>query len=140
VRIYGARTVSSDPSWRYLNVRRLLSMLEKSVEVAMQWAVFEANTFELRELLRLGITGLLESVWRRGALVGERPEDAFFVKCDVANNPPGLADLGRLVVDVGIAPAVPAEFVVFRVGRTLDELHVTEIGARLTSMGVAGVA
>jgi hypothetical protein len=128
IRVYGARTLSNDPSWRYVNVRRLLSMIEESVEEACQWVVFEPNDDELRALLRIGIGGLLEAIWRRGGLVGATAEEAFFVKCDRANNPPAVVDQGRLVVDVGVAPAEPAEFVVFRVGRVDEQLELTEIG------------
>jgi phage tail sheath protein FI len=128
IRVYGARTLSSDPLWRYVNVRRLMSMVEEAIEEAMQWSVFEPNNLQLRELLRLGIAEFLEAVWRQGALVGDQPEEAFFVRCDDVNNPPALAELGQLVVDVGIAPAVPGEFIVVRVGRTRDELRVTELG------------
>ncbi|MGH2586740.1 MAG: phage tail sheath family protein, partial [Dehalococcoidia bacterium] len=138
IRVYGARTLSSDPLWRYVNVRRLMSMIEESIEEAMQWSVFEPNNLQLRELLRLGIGELLEAVWRQGALAGDQPEEAFFVKCDAVNNPPSLADLGRLVVDVGVAPAAPGEFIVVRVGRTRDELRVTEIGPAEQPLSLAG--
>jgi hypothetical protein len=138
IRVYGARTMSSDALWRFVNVRRLLSMVEESVEEASQWAVFEPNDFLLRETLRLGIGRLLESIWQTGGLVGPRPEEAFFVKCDDTNNPPGLAEVGQLVVDVGVAPASPGEFVVFRVGRTRDEIEVTEQGAASLRLGAVG--
>jgi phage tail sheath protein FI len=131
IRVLGARTLGSDPLWRYVNVRRLLSAIEKSIEVATQWTVFEDNDLEFRELLRMGISSFLETIWARGALVGERPEDAFFVRCDGTNNPPQRADLGQVLVDVGVAPSVPAEFVVFRVGRTSDELRVVELAERV---------
>jgi hypothetical protein len=126
LRLYGARTVSSDPSWRYVNVRRLLMMIEQAVEVATQWAVFEPNDFFLRQTLLLAISSFLESLWQGGALAGATADEAFFVKCDNDNNPPGTADLGRLIVDVGVAPSIPAEFVVFRIGRTQDTLEITE--------------
>lgn len=128
VRIYGARTISSNPSWRYVNVRRLFIMLKRAIEAATQWAAFEPHGFELRSTLVLTITTLLESLWQQGALVGSKPSDAFFVKCDDKNNPPDAVEEGRLLVEVGVAPSMPAEFVIFRIGRTLDTLEITEEG------------
>lgn len=126
IRVYGARTVSSDPSWRFLNVRRLLCMIEEAVEEAVQWTVFEPNDFTLRQSLTLSISSFLEQLWERGAFVGGTPTASFFVKCDEDNNPPEEADAGRLIVEVGVAAVRPAEFVVFRIGRTRDELEVVE--------------
>ncbi|MFQ5857428.1 MAG: phage tail sheath C-terminal domain-containing protein, partial [Anaerolineae bacterium] len=125
-RLYGARTVSSDPAWRYVNVRRLLMMIEEAVEDAIQWAVFEPNDFYLRQTLTLAISSFLQALWERGALVGETADQAFFVKCDEENNPPYVSDLGQLIAEVGVAPVIPAEFVVFRIGRTEDELEIIE--------------
>lgn len=126
IRVYGARTVSSDPSWRFLNVRRLLCMIEEAVEEATQWTVFEPNDFELRQSLTVSISSFLEQLWERGAFVGATPVTSFFVKCDEDNNPPEEANAGKLIVDVGVAAVRPAEFVVFRIGRTRDELEVIE--------------
>ena len=126
IRVYGARTVSSDPDWRYLNVRRLLLMIEEAVDEATQWAVFEPHDFVLRETLVRSVSGFLETVWRQGALVGETPRDAFYVKCDDQTNPPSSVDAGRVVTEVGVAPTRPAEFIVFRVGRTFEELEIVE--------------
>jgi len=124
IRLYGARTLSLDPRWRYVNVRRLLLMIEEAVEESSQWAVFEPNDAVLRHTLRLAISSFLESLWARGALAGTTPAEAFFVRCDEENNPPEVTEAGRLFADVGVAPAVPAELVVFRIGRTEDELEV----------------
>ncbi|HEX8492170.1 MAG TPA: phage tail sheath C-terminal domain-containing protein [Pyrinomonadaceae bacterium] len=124
--LYGARTVSSDSSWRYVNVRRLLMMIEEAVEESTQWTVFEPNDIYLRQTLVLAISSFLEALWERGALVGTTAEEAFFVKCDDENNPPYITDLGQLIVDVGVAPVIPAEFVVFRIGKTERGLGVTE--------------
>ncbi len=126
LRVYGARTLSSDTSWRYVNVRRLLMMIEEAVDESLQWAVFEPNDFNLRQLLILTISSFLRALWQRGALVGAEETDAFFVKCDEENNPPYLAALGQLIVDVGVAPVKPAEFVVFSVGRIEDGFTVSE--------------
>lgn len=124
--LYGARTVSSDPAWRYVNVRRLFMMIEEAVEESTQWAVFEPNDIYLRQTLVMAISNFLEALWAGGALVGATVEEAFFVKCDDENNPPEVTDLGQLIVDVGIAPVIPAEFVVFRIGKTQRGLEVTE--------------
>lgn len=126
IRVYGARTVSSDASWRYVNVRRLMSLIEESVEQSLQWTVFEPNNFALRNNIIVVLTGFLESLWQRGALVGRTPDEAFFVRCDSENNPPWLADMGRLLVEVGVAPVIPAEFVIFQIGRTEDTLQIDE--------------
>ena len=126
LRVYGARTVSSDPSWRFVNVRRLLCAIEEAVDEATQWAVFEPHTIMLRHTVTLAIFGLLEELWSRGALFGGTPEEAFFVKCDEDNNPPDAVANGRLVADVGVAAVRPAEFIVFRIGRTENELEIVE--------------
>jgi uncharacterized protein len=126
IRVYGARTVSSNPDWRYVNVRRLLSMIETAVDKSTQWAVFEPHDFTLRRSLTLTISSFLETIWRQGALVGTAPAEAFFVKCNETNNPPESVDQGKLIADVGVAPTHPAEFIIFRVGRTVEELEVVE--------------
>jgi phage tail sheath protein FI len=126
IRVYGARTVSSNPDWRYVNVRRLLLMIEEAVDEATQWAVFEPHDFNLRQLLVLSVSSFLETLWIEGALVGTVKEDAFYVKCDETNNPPEVVDQGKLIVEVGVAPTYPAEFIVFRIGRTLEEFEVVE--------------
>lgn len=126
LRVYGARTVSSDPDWRYINVRRLLLMIEEAVDEATQWAVFEPHDFNLRQTLVLSISSFLETLWRQGALVGVTPEEAFYVKCDDVTNPLDSVDAGKIITEVGVAPTKPAEFIVFRVGRTREELELVE--------------
>lgn len=123
IRVHGARTVSSDSDWRYVNVRRLMSMIEEAVEEATQWSVFEPNSFYLRQELVVSISTFLETVWRTGALTGATAREAFYVKCDETNNPPEVLDRGQLVVEIGIAPTRPAEFIIFRIGRTTAELE-----------------
>ena len=117
IRVWGARTLSSDPEWRYLNVRRLFNFVEKSILDGTNWVVFEPNDRFLWAAVRRTITMFLRRVWRSGALFGRTPEEAFFVKCDDENNPPENRDAGILTVDVGIAPVKPAEFIVFRVSQ-----------------------
>jgi phage tail sheath protein FI len=126
LRAYGGRTISTDPAWRYVNVRRLLSMIEVTLRRAMQWTVFEPNDWPLRRALVAQVTNFLGGLWRRGALSGRRSEEAFFVRCDETNNAQAAVDNGRLVMDVGVAPTIPAEFVVFRIGRTAEELEIVE--------------
>lgn len=117
IRIWGARTLSSDPSWRYINVRRLFIMVESSIERATQWVVFEPNDHRLWKRVTRTISSFLTLLWRNGALMGTSPEQAFFVKCDEETNPPEVVDAGQLVVEIGLAPVKPAEFVIFRIGQ-----------------------
>ncbi len=117
IRVWGARTLSSDPAWRYVNVRRLFNFVEESIMLGTQWVVFEPNDQALWQRVKRTITGFLSRVWRDGALFGTTPDEAFYVKCDAENNPPETRDVGQLIVEVGIAPVKPAEFVIFRVSQ-----------------------
>jgi hypothetical protein len=126
IRIWGARTISSDQSWRYLNVRRLFNYVEESVLEGTQWVVFEPNDMDLWARVRRTITAFLLGVWRDGALFGATPEEAFYVKCDAENNPPDSVDAGRLICEIGIAPVKPAEFVVFRIAQYSGGASVSE--------------
>jgi phage tail sheath protein FI len=114
VRVWGARTLSSDPAWRYVSVRRMFNMVEKSIERATQWVVFEPNDQNLWARLRRDVGAYLTTVWRDGMLFGGSPAEAFYVKCDEELNPAEIRDQGRLIIEVGMAPVKPAEFVVFR--------------------------
>ncbi len=113
--IWGARTVSTDPEWRYLNVRRLFLMIEQSIARSTNWAVFEPNDDTLRKSLVRNISAFLRLQWLAGALVGAAEEEAYFVKCDDENNPPESILAGRVITEIGIAPSKPAEFVIFRI-------------------------
>ena len=117
VLILGARTLSSDPEWKYVPVRRLLLFLESSVDRGLQWVVFEPNDDKLWAQVRRVVEDFLLSQWRAGALTGSRPEEAFFVRCDGTTMTQTDLDSGRLVCFVGVAPVRPAEFVVFRIGQ-----------------------
>jgi phage tail sheath protein FI len=117
IRIWGARTLSSDASWRYINVRRLFNFVEKSIEMGTQWIVFEPNDMDLWARIRRDIGAFLSTVWRSGALFGATPAEAFFVKCDAETNPPEARDLGQVIIEIGIAPVKPAEFVIFRISQ-----------------------
>ena len=117
IRIWGARTLSSDPEWRYLNVRRLFNYVEESILQGTNWVVFEPNDPKLWDSVKRTVTMFLRRVWRDGALFGATPAEAFYVKCDAENNPPENRDAGILTVEIGIAPVKPAEFVVFRISQ-----------------------
>jgi len=114
IRVWGARTLSSDPSWRYINVRRLFNYVEESVELSTQWIVFEPNDFVLWSKVRRDISAFLRTVWLSGALFGRTPEESFYVKCDEETNLPELRDLGQMICEIGMSPVKPAEFVIFR--------------------------
>ncbi|MCK6505956.1 phage tail sheath subtilisin-like domain-containing protein [Myxococcota bacterium] len=119
IRIWGARTLAtkSDPSWKYINVRRLFIMVEQSIMLGSQWAVFEPNDHTLWKKLTRDVRAYLMRVWRSGALFGQTPEEAFYVKCDDETNPRYLIDAGQVNVQVGICPVKPAEFVIFSIGQ-----------------------
>ena len=120
--IYGARCVTSDASWKYINVRRLFIFVEQSIERGTQWVVFEPNDEPLWARVRQSITNYLTTVWRSGALQGGKPAEAFFVKCDRTTMMQDDIDNGRLICLIGIAPVKPAEFVIFRIQqKTLDQ-------------------
>lgn len=112
--IWGARTVSSDPEWTYLNVRRFFLFVEQSVEASTKWTVFEPNDPSLWKAIAQNVSSFLRTQWAIGALVGLKEEQAFYVKCDAETNPPESVDLGRVITEVGLAVAKPAEFVVLR--------------------------
>jgi len=117
-KIWGARTLAkTDPSWRYINVRRLFNFIEESIQRGTQWAVFEPNDYDLWQRVKRNITSFLRGLWSQGALVGATPEQAFYVLCDASNNPASSVDEGKLIVEVGIAPVKPAEFVIFRISQ-----------------------
>lgn len=117
IRVWGGRTLSSDPSWNYINVRRLFNMIEDTILQGTQWVVFEPNDQALWQRVKRTISAFLLGLWRDGALFGASPEEAFYVKCDAETNPPDSIDLGRLVVEIGVSPVKPAEFVIFRISQ-----------------------
>ncbi len=115
IRVWGARTVSSDAQWRYVNVRRVVNAVIRSVEQGLQWAVFEANTPILWKSLERQVGAFLRDLWDKGFFRGDSPEDAFYVKCDEETNPREVRDAGMVVVECGVSPVRPAEYLVFRV-------------------------
>jgi phage tail sheath protein FI len=117
-KVWGARTLAkTDPSWRYVPVRRLFNYVEESIRRGTQWAVFEPNDMDLWQRVKRNISSFLRGLWMQGALVGATPEQAFYVLCDESNNPTSSVDEGKLIVEVGIAPVKPAEFVIFRISQ-----------------------
>ena len=117
IRVWGARTLSSDPAWRYVNIRRLFNYLEESILTSTNWAVFEPNDQTLWAKLRRTISAFLVNEWRKGALFGLTPDEAFYVKCDDETNPTEGIDAGEVVCEIGVAPVKPAEFVIFRLSQ-----------------------
>jgi phage tail sheath protein FI len=117
IRVWGARTISRDPSWRYVNVRRLVLTLRRWIALNMAWAGFEPNGPLLWIRIDRELRGYLTQLWRNGALSGETPDAAFYVKCDAETNPPERRDGGEVVTEIGLAPNPPAEFVVIRIAQ-----------------------
>lgn len=126
IRVWGARTISSDASWRYINVRRLFIMIEESIEIGTQWVVFEPNDQLLWKRITRDIRSFLYRIWRTGALFGKTPEEAFYVKCDEETNPPEVIDAGQCITEIGICPVKPAEFVIFRIGQWQSGSDISE--------------
>ena len=120
IRVWGARTVGPVPpdlNWLYVNVRRLFLTLRRWIDTNMGWATFEPNDVRLWVRVRREMTVFLTGLQRDGALKGATPDEAFFVKCDAENNPPEVRDIGQLIVEIGLAPLSPAEFIVVRIVR-----------------------
>jgi uncharacterized protein len=120
IRLTAARTLSRDPQWRQLSVRRLITMIARALEQQMQWAVFEPNNASLRAELRQALESYLRQLFQLGAFRGATDEEAYFVRCDETNNPPYVADAGRLIAEIGVAPSEPLEFIVLRLAREGD--------------------
>ena len=116
-RVWGARTISSDPEWKYVNVRRYFNYLERSIDIGTQWAVFEPNGDKLWANIRQAVSDFLVNEWRSGALLGTSTREAFFVRCDRSTMDQNDLDNGRLICLIGVAVVKPAEFVIFRIGQ-----------------------
>ena len=114
--LWGARTTSNDPEWKYVNVRRYFIFLEHSIYDGLQWVVFEPNGAALWQSVRRTVENFLLNSWQNGALLGNKPEEAFYVRCDRSSMTQNDIDSGRLIVEIGIAPVRPAEFVIIRIG------------------------
>jgi hypothetical protein len=123
-RVWGARTMSSDPEWKYVNVRRLFIYIEHSIDKGTQWAVFEPNGPRLWANIRQTVEDFLLVLWRDGALLGDKPEQAYFVRCDRTTMTQNDLDNGRMICLVGVAPVKPAEYVIFRIGQWTGDAKV----------------
>ena len=123
-RVWGARTMSSDPEWKYVNVRRLFIYIEHSIDKGTQWAVFEPNGPRLWANIRQTVEDFLLVLWRDGALLGDKPDQAYFVRCDRTTMTQNDLDNGRMICLVGVAPVKPAEFVIFRIGQWTGDAKV----------------
>ncbi len=123
--VWGARVVTADSAWKYINVRRLFIFVEESIDEGTQWVVFEPNDEPLWARVRATVNNFLTSVWRSGALQGTKPDEAFFVRCDRTTMTQDDIDNGRLICLVGIAPVKPAEFVIFRIQQKTREDKVS---------------
>ena len=121
IRLWGARTMSSDPEWKYVNVRRLFIFIEESIEEGTQWVVFEPNYEATWAKVVRSITNFLVTIWKNGALEGVTQDEAFFVKCDRTTMTQDDIDNGRLICYIGVAPVKPAEFVIFRISQKTRE-------------------
>jgi phage tail sheath protein FI len=115
IRVWGARTISRDPNWRYVNVRRVFLTLQRWIDANMTWANFEPNTPRLWVRINRELSVYLEGFWRSGGLAGQTAEQAFFIKCDAETNPPEVREAGRVITEVGLAPTLPGEFIVVRI-------------------------
>jgi phage tail sheath protein FI len=124
--VWGARTLSPDPLWRYVSVRRLCLAIIKQIRVNLQWTVFEPNDAALWRRIVAELSIYMRDLFRQGALAGASPEAAFFVKCDAETNPPDVVAAGQAVTEVGFAPARPAEFIYVTIVRTTESVSVRE--------------
>ena len=119
LRVWGARTLAptEETEWRYISVRRLMSYIERSIQLGTQWAIFEPNDEDLWARVKRTVYNFLERIWREGALFGKTPQEAFYVKCDGELNSNETMMLGRLYVEVGVCPVRPAEFLIIRISQ-----------------------
>jgi phage tail sheath protein FI len=125
IRVWGARTLSTDSTWRHVNVRRVFLTLGRWLERFMAGLVDEPNDVRLWVRIMRDLTAHLEDLYRRGALMGRTPDEAFFVKCDGETNPPEVVDAGMVVTHVGVAVAAPAEVVVVRIIHGASGVSIT---------------
>ena len=124
--LWGARTMASDPQWKYVNVRRLVIFIEASLKKGTRWVIFEPNDEALWNRARHSVSNFLTRLWKDGMLQGQKPEQAFVVKCDQTTMTQADLENGRLIMVIGIAPVRPAEFVMFRIGQWAGGSEVTE--------------
>lgn len=124
IRVYGARTMSTDKEWKYLNVRRLFQVVKQSVTKGTEWVVFEPNNEILWGNIERNIRAYLKTLWASDALMGKTPEEAFYVKCNASTNPTENLDRGVVTIEIGIAPVKPAEFVQINIQQNIENQTV----------------
>ena len=127
IRPWGARTLSNDPLWRYIPTRRIFNAVKRAVFMNTQWAVFELNNNDLRRRLRSEVEDFLRRLWSAGYFKGDAQDDAFFVVCGNENNPQENLEQGLLVVDIGIAPIRPTEFITLRLEHTVEDRRLGDL-------------
>jgi uncharacterized protein len=115
IRVWGARTLSRDPTWRYVNIRRLVLTLARWIDANTAWAAFEPNTPRLWMRIQREMSVYMSKLWQAGALKGETSDQAFYIKCDAETNPQEEREAGKVVTEIGLAPTCPAEFIVVRI-------------------------
>jgi len=141
IRIWGARTLSSDPAFVQINVRRLFILVRRSVEKYAQWVVFEPNEPTLWKKIIRSVDVFLGDLWKQGALVGAAQDEAYYVKCDEETNPPEARDVGELLCEIGISPVKPAEFIVVRIHQwTRERTDAAEPAAAASAAAAAAAA
>jgi phage tail sheath protein FI len=123
IRVWGARTTSDDPDWKYVNVRRLFIMLRRALEEGTQWAVFEPNEPRTWERLTRDVDEFLKGLWAEGYFSGGTPEESYFVRCNQDTNPSDVREAGQMVMEIGIAPAIPTEYIIFNIVQKMGEQH-----------------
>jgi hypothetical protein len=126
IRVFGTRSLSADPEWRYLTTRRIVDAIEKSLEISLRWMVFEPNNLITRHSVETSANILLDRLFRQGILAGPVARGAYSAKCDLQNNDDTSREDGKLIVDIGVAPTKPFEFIFFRLGHEFEATQVTE--------------
>lgn len=128
IRVWGARTTTEDPAWRYINVRRLFIMLRRSIVQGTEWVVFEPNDPKTWGRVTQYVDQFLREEWRKGAFAGATEEEAYYVRCDEEVNSAPVRDAGQMVVEIGVAPAIPAEFIIFNVVQEMGQAPEEQAG------------
>lgn len=128
IRPWGARTLSSAPEWRYIPTRRIFCAIRRAIYENTQWVVFEPNDSDLRGKVKSSVENFLRLLWSSGYFVGDKQNDAFFVQCNEENNANEDIEEGRLSVDIGVAPARPAEFIYMRLEHTVEDRRLGDLG------------
>jgi hypothetical protein len=121
IRVWGARTTADDPDWRYINVRRLFIMLRRSLEEGTQWASFEPNDPRTWERLTRDVDEFLKRLWADGYFAGNTPEESYFARCNATTNTEDERAAGRMVMEIGVAPAIPTEYIIFNVVQKMSD-------------------